>query len=173
MASAEMQNSLLDRRIVLGVTGSIAAYKAALLVRLFRKAGADVQVLMTKDATRFISPLTLGTLSGHEVLTDLFPSDDSPGQPAEDAWTQHVTLGLWGDVYVIAPATAQTIAKLAYGFSDSMLTATALSAECPILVCPAMDRDMYRPSTANWRAAWWDRAGFPNLNPLPIGSYTC
>lgn len=145
MAPPEVQESLLDRRILLGVTGSIAAYKAALLVRRFRKAGAEVQVLMTSDATRFISPLTLGTLSGREVLTDLFPDDASEhGQPGENAWTQHVTLGLWADVFVVAPATAQTIAKLAYGFSDSMLTATALSAECPLLVCPAMDRDMYQ-----------------------------
>ena len=147
MASPEINESLLDRRIVLGVSGSIAAYKSALIVRLLRKAGAEVQVLMTKDATRFISPLTLGTLSGREVLTDLFP-DDATGQAAEEAWTQHVTLGLWGDLFVVAPATAQTIAKLAYGFSDSMLTATALSAECPLLVCPAMDRDMYHhPAT--------------------------
>lgn len=147
MASPEIRESLLDRRVLLGVSGSIAAYKSALLVRLLRKAGAEVQVLMTKDATRFISPLTLGTLSGREVLTDLFPEDAS-GQSAEDAWTKHVTLGLWADVFVVAPATAQTVAKLAYGFSDSMLTATALSADCPLLVCPAMDRDMYRhPAT--------------------------
>lgn len=145
MAPPEVHESLLDRRILLGVTGSIAAYKAALLTRLFRKAGAEVQVLMTNDATRFVSPLTLGTLSGREVLIDLFPDDETGHeQQAEEAWTQHVTLGLWADVFVVAPATAQTIAKLAYGFSDSMLTATALSAECPLLVCPAMDRDMYR-----------------------------
>lgn len=147
MASPEIRESLLDRRILLGVSGSIAAYKSALIVRLMRQAGAEVQVLMTEDATRFISPLTLGTLSGREVLTDLFPGDAS-GQAAEDAWTKHVTLGLWADVFIVAPATAQTVAKLAYGFSDSMLTATALSAECPLLVCPAMDRDMYRhPAT--------------------------
>lgn len=147
MASPEINESLLDRRIVLGVSGSIAAYKSALIVRLLRKAGAEVQVLMTKDATRFISPLTLGTLSGREVLTDLFP-EDATGQAAEEAWTKHVTLGLWADLFVVAPATAQTIAKLAYGFSDSMLTSTALSAECPLLVCPAMDRDMYHhPAT--------------------------
>jgi phosphopantothenoylcysteine decarboxylase/phosphopantothenate--cysteine ligase len=147
MASPKISESLLDRRIVLGVSGSIAAYKSALIVRLLRKAGAEVQVLMTKDATRFIPPLTLGTLSGREVLTDLFP-EDATGQAAEEAWTKHVTLGLWADLFVVAPATAQTIAKLAYGFSDSMLTATALSAECPLLVCPAMDRDMYHhPAT--------------------------
>lgn len=129
---------LTDRRILLGVTGSIAAYKAALLIRLLRKAGAEVRVIMTSDAQRFVSDLTLGTLSEHEVLTDIFPENE------EGSWTKHVTLGEWADLFVVAPATAQTIAKLAHGFCDSMLTATALSARCPLLVCPAMDREMYR-----------------------------
>ena len=133
---------LSDRRLLLGVTGSIAAYKAAPLVRLIRKAGAEVQVLMTPDAERFIPALTLGTLSEREVLTEIFPENE------DGSWTKHVTLGLWADLFVVAPATAQTIAKLAHGFSDTMLTATALSARCPLLVCPAMDRDMYRhPAT--------------------------
>jgi phosphopantothenoylcysteine decarboxylase/phosphopantothenate--cysteine ligase len=136
--------SLDGRRLLLGVTGSIAAYKAAPLVRRLAKAGAEVQVLMTEDAERFISALTLGTLSGREVLTSIFPEGGDP----DEQWTKHVTLGLWADLFVVAPATAQTIAKLAGGFSDSMLTATALSARCPMLVCPAMDRDMYRhPAT--------------------------
>ncbi len=123
---------------MLGVTGSIAAYKAAPLVRHLKKAGAEVQVLMTPDAERFVTPLTLGTLSEKEVLTEIFPENE------EGSWTKHVTLGQWGDLFVVAPATAQTVAKLAHGFCDSMLTATALSARCPLLVCPAMDRDMYR-----------------------------
>jgi phosphopantothenoylcysteine decarboxylase/phosphopantothenate--cysteine ligase len=126
------------RHLLLGVTGSIAAYKAAPLVRLFKKAGAEVRVLMTPDAKRFIPSLTLGTLSEHEVLTEIFPENE------EGSWTKHVTLGQWADLFVVAPATAQTIAKLANGFCDTMLTATALSARCPLLVCPAMDRDMYR-----------------------------
>ena len=129
---------LSGRRVVLGVTGSIAAYKAALLTRLLKKAGAEVQVLMTPDAERFVTPLTLGTLSEGEVLTEIFPENE------EGSWTKHVTLGKWADLFVVAPATAQTVAKLAHGFCDSMLTATALSARCPLLVCPAMDRDMYR-----------------------------
>jgi len=129
---------LSGRHVVLGVTGSIAAYKSALLVRLLKKAGAEVQVLMTPDAERFISPLTLGTLSEKEVLTEIFPENE------DGSWTKHVTLGQWADLFLVAPATAQTIAKLANGFCDSMLTATALSARCPLLVCPAMDRDMYR-----------------------------
>ena len=133
---------LTGKKLLLGVSGSIAAYKAAELVRLLKKAGAEVQVLMTGDAARFIPPLTLGTLSERDVLTEIFP------EHAEGSWTQHVTLGLWADLFVIAPATAQTLAKLTHGFSDSMLTATALSARCPLLVCPAMDHDMYRhPAT--------------------------
>ena len=127
---------LKGRFLLLGVCGSIAAYKAAALVRLCTLAGADVQVLMTPAATRFVAPLTFGTLSGREPLIEVFPGD------TPETWTQHVSLGISADLFVIAPATAQTLAKLAHGFSDSMLTATALSARCPILVCPAMDHDM-------------------------------
>ena len=129
--------ALAGRKILLGVTGGIAAYKSALLVRLLKRSGAEVQVLMTPDAERFISSLTLGTLSEREVLTDIFPEN------AAGSWTKHITLGLWADLFVVAPATAQTIAKLAHGFSDTMLTVTALAARCPLLVCPAMDHDMY------------------------------
>lgn len=139
--SAPSPPDLTGRRLLLGVTGSIAAYKAAPLVRLFVTAGAEVRVLMTPDAERFVSPLTLGTLSEHEVLSEIFPEN------ADGSWTKHVTLGEWADLFVVAPATAQTIAKLAHGFCDSMLTATALSARCPLLVCPAMDREMYRHRT--------------------------
>ncbi len=134
--------ALTGKHILLGVTGSIAAYKAALLVRLLRKEGAEVQVLMTPDAARFISPLTLATLSGRSVEIGLFDRE------READWTHHVHLGLWADLLVVAPATAQTLAKLAHGFCDSMLTATVLSARCPVLVCPAMDHDMYvHPAT--------------------------
>lgn len=130
------------KNILLGITGSIAAYKAATLIRLLKKADADVQTLMTQDAARFIPPLTLSTLSGKETLIDIFPEGDS------GVWTKHISLGLWGNVFVIAPATAQTIAKLAHGFCDSMLTAVALAARCPIMVFPAMDHDMYvHPAT--------------------------
>ena len=132
---------LSGRHLLLGVTGSIAAYKAAPLVRRLTEAGATVRVLMTPNAERFVSPLTLGTLSEGEVLTEIFPENE------EGSWTKHVTLGEWADLFVVAPATAQTIAKLAHGFCDTMLTATALSARCPLLVCPAMDREMYRHPT--------------------------
>ncbi|MEM8600511.1 MAG: bifunctional phosphopantothenoylcysteine decarboxylase/phosphopantothenate--cysteine ligase CoaBC [Bacteroidota bacterium] len=133
---------LANKRLLLGVTGSIAAYKAAELVRAFKKAGAEVQVLMTRDAARFITPLTLGTLSEREVLVEIFPEN------ATGSWTKHVHLGLWADLFVVAPATATTLSKLAHGVCDSMLTATALSARCPLLVCPAMDHDMWlHPAT--------------------------
>ena len=132
---------LSGRHVLLGVTGSIAAYKAAPLVRRLTAAGAEVRVLMTPSAERFVSRLTLGTLSEGEVLTEIFPENE------EGSWTKHVTLGEWADLFVVAPATAQTIAKLAHGFCDTMLTATALSARCPLLVCPAMDREMYRHRT--------------------------
>jgi phosphopantothenoylcysteine decarboxylase / phosphopantothenate---cysteine ligase len=139
---------LASRRIALGVTGSIAAYKAAELVRLLKKAGAEVQVLMTPDAARFITPLTLATLSEREVLVEIFP------EHAEGSWTQHVHLGLWADVLVVAPATATTLAKLAQGVCDSMLTAVALSRRCPMIVCPAMDHDMWaHPATRRNLAA--------------------
>lgn len=135
-------SALAGRKLILGVTGGIAAYKAAELLRLFKKAGAEVQVLMTPDAARFITPLTLGTLSEREVLVEVFP------EQVAGTWTKHVALGLWADLAVIAPATAQTIAKLAHGFCDSMLTATVLALRCPLLVCPAMDHDMYlHPAT--------------------------
>lgn len=137
-----MPATLNGRNLLLGVTGSIAAYKAAELVRLCKKAGAEVQVLMTPDAARFIPPLTLGTLSEREVLVEIFPENE------EGSWTKHVNLGLWADLFVVAPATAQTLAKLAYGFCDTMLTATALASRCPLLVAPAMDHDMYlHPAT--------------------------
>ena len=138
-----MTDPRLDgKKLILGVTGSIAAYKAAELVRLLVRAGAEVQPMMTADATRFIAPLTLGTLAKRQVLIQVFPENQ------DGSWTKHVDLGLWADGLVIAPATANTLAKLANGFCDSMLTATVLSARCAVLVCPAMDHDMWtHPAT--------------------------
>jgi len=129
--------SMAGRRILLGVTGGIAAYKSAELVRLFKKAGAEVRVVMTPDAARFVTPLTLGALSENEVLTEIFPENEA------GSWTKHVALGLWADLFLVAPLTAQTLAKLVAGACDSMLTAVALTARCPTMVCPAMDHDMY------------------------------
>ncbi|RMF01263.1 MAG: bifunctional phosphopantothenoylcysteine decarboxylase/phosphopantothenate--cysteine ligase CoaBC [Bacteroidetes bacterium] len=130
---------LAGKKIILGITGSIAAYKAAHLTRLLIKAGAEVQVLMTPSATDFISPLSLATLSKRKVFTEV-----SSGA----AWNQHVDLGLWADALVVAPATANTLAKLANGLCDNILSAVYLSARCPVFLAPAMDVDMWHhPST--------------------------
>lgn len=126
-------------KIILGISGSIAAYKSAILTRLLVKKGDDVQVLMTSAATSFISPLTLSTLSKHPVYTDVH---------AESSWNNHVDLGLWADALIIAPATANTLAKLANGLCDNILSAVYLSARCPVFVAPAMDVDMWHhPAT--------------------------
>ena len=131
--------NLSGRRIIVGVSGSIAAYKAVLLVRLLVKAGAEVRVLMTPSATEFVNTLTFSTLSKHQVLTSVI---------SEEGWNNHVELGLWADAYVIAPATANTLAKLANGICDTVLAAVYLSARCPVMFAPAMDVDMWHhPST--------------------------
>lgn len=126
-------------RIILGISGSIAAYKSAALTRLLVKRGAAVQVLMTEAATGFISPLTLSTLSKRPVFT---------GVHSAEGWNNHVELGLWADALVIAPASANTLAKMAQGMCDNILSAVYLSARCPVFVAPAMDVDMWRhPAT--------------------------
>src|ERR1700712_4772667 len=127
--------------VVLGICGSIAAYKSASLIRLLVKAGANVQVVMTPDATSFITPLTLSTLSKKPVLVDYFI-------PETGEWNNHVELGLWADVFLIAPTSANTLAKMANGHSDNLLTAVYLSAKCPVYFAPAMDLDMWKhPAT--------------------------
>lgn len=132
---------LKGKKIILGVTGSIAAYKAALLVRLLKKEGAEVKVIMTSLAKEFITPLTLATLSGNPILVDFF-------NPENGDWNSHVDLGIWADAYIIAPASANTIGKMANGVADNLLLTTYLSAKCPVFVAPAMDLDMYaHPST--------------------------
>jgi phosphopantothenoylcysteine decarboxylase / phosphopantothenate---cysteine ligase len=132
---------LNGKKIIVGVTGSIAAYKSALLVRLLVKAGAEVQVIMTRAATEFITPLTLATLSKRPALSAYVQND-------EGEWNNHVALGLWADLIVVAPATANTLAKCANGLCDDLLTAVYLSARCPVYFAPAMDLDMFRhPST--------------------------
>ena len=132
---------LRGKRIVVGVSGSIAAYKSALLVRLLVKAGAEVQVIMTESAKTFITPLTLATLSKRPALSDFVAN-------ADGVWNNHVELGLWADALVIAPASARTLARCALAMCDDLLSATYLSAKCPIFMAPAMDLDMYRhPAT--------------------------
>ena len=130
---------LQGKKILLGITGSIAAYKAIYLVRLLVKAGAEVKVIVTPSAKDFVSTLTLSTLSRNPVLVDLFD---------EQSWSNHVMLGRWADVMVIAPLSCNTLAKMANGQCDNLLLATYLSATCPVVVAPAMDEDMWHhPST--------------------------
>ncbi|MBQ6584902.1 MAG: bifunctional phosphopantothenoylcysteine decarboxylase/phosphopantothenate--cysteine ligase CoaBC [Alistipes sp.] len=127
---------LKGKHILLGVTGSIAAYKAAMLCRLLRNAGAEVQVVMTATAKQFITPLTMATLSKNPILVEFF-------NPENGEWNSHISLGEWADCYVIAPATANTIAKMATGVADNLLLTTYLSARCKTIVAPAMDCDMF------------------------------
>ena len=132
--------SLSGKKIILGVTGSIAAYKSAILIRLLIKAGAEVRVIMTASAVDFITPLTLSVLSKNPVVSHL--------QNDAGTWNNHVEFGLWADLMVIAPASANTLAKMANGQCDNMLLATYLSAKCPVFFAPAMDLDMWaHPST--------------------------
>ncbi|MBK9632401.1 MAG: bifunctional phosphopantothenoylcysteine decarboxylase/phosphopantothenate--cysteine ligase CoaBC [Saprospiraceae bacterium] len=131
--------TLSGKKIILGVCGSIAAYKSLLLLRLLVKAGAEVEVIMTESATDFVGPLSFSTLSGKPVKTQIHSDAD---------WQNHVHLGMWADLMVVVPATAQTIAKMAHGFVDNLLTAVFLSAKCPIMFAPAMDLDMWQnPAT--------------------------
>ena len=129
------------KKIILGITGSIAAYKAAVLIRLLIMKGAEVQVVITPSGKEFITPLTLATLSHHPVISDFFSNRDG-------SWNSHVDLGLWADAMLIAPATATTIGKMAHGIADNMLVTTYLSCKAPVFIAPAMDLDMYaHPST--------------------------
>ena len=133
--------SLQGRHILLGITGSIAAYKAAVLCRLLKTAGAEVRVVMTPLAKQFITPLTMATLAKNPILVEFF-------DPENGAWNSHVSLGEWADCYLIAPATANTLAKMATGVADNLLLTTYLSARCPVVVAPAMDLDMFaHPAT--------------------------
>ncbi len=132
---------LKGKHIILGITGSIAAYKAAYLIRALVKKGAEVQVVITSAGKEFITPLTLATLSSHPVISEFFSNRDG-------TWNSHVDLGLWADAMLIAPATASTIGKMANGIADNMLVTTYLSCKAPVFVAPAMDLDMFaHPST--------------------------
>ncbi|MDZ7771987.1 MAG: flavoprotein [Balneolaceae bacterium] len=171
---------LSGRRIILGVTGGIAAYKAAFLLRALQQEGAEVRVTMTRAATRFVGAETFATLSGSPVGVDIFPDDSDP-----DSWTRHIAWGEWADLFLIAPCTANTMAKIAGGQADNMLASTLLAARCPVLLCPTMDGEMYRapatrrnlqtlrttatifcsPKAATWPADW--REGVACRKPTP------
>lgn len=136
-----MSSSLLGKHIVLGITGSIAAYKACTLIRLLIKSGAEVQVVITPAGKEFITPVTLSALTSKPVISEFFSQRDG-------SWHSHVDLGLWADAMVIAPATAATIGKMAHGIADNMLITTYLSMKAPVFIAPAMDLDMFaHPST--------------------------
>ncbi len=153
---------LSGKNILLGVTGGIAAYKTTYLVRHFIKAGAHVKVIMTPASRDFVTPLTLSTLSKNPVLSSFTNDEDE-----NDLWNNHVDLGLWADLFVIAPATANTMSKMASGNSDNFLLATYLSAKCPVYFAPAMDLDMYKhPST---KASFNTLTSFGNTI-IPAGS---
>ena len=128
---------LTGKRILLGVGGGIAAYKSAYLTRLLVKAGADVQIIMTPEAKAFVGPLTFSVLSKHPVASDFFHENDG-------TWNNHVALGMWGDLFLLAPCTANTLAKMSHGICDNLLMAVYLSARCPVMIAPAMDEDMWK-----------------------------
>ncbi|MCB0794939.1 MAG: bifunctional phosphopantothenoylcysteine decarboxylase/phosphopantothenate--cysteine ligase CoaBC [Flavobacteriales bacterium] len=148
------------RRVLLGVTGGIAAYKAAFLVRELVQAGADVRVVMTRSARDFVTPLTLATLSKNPVLTELV--DRISGEPR---WNDHVALAEWADIMLVAPATANTLAKMAQGLCDELLLACYLSARCPVFVAPAMDLEMYRDAATQFNIARLKEHGVNIIGP--------
>ena len=150
--------TLRGKHIIVGITGSIAAYKAAMLVRLLVKEGAEVKVLMTQLAKKFITPLTMSTLSRNPVLVDFF-------DPENGAWNSHVDLGLWADALLIAPATANTIAKMATGTADNLLLTTFLSARCPIFAAPAMDVDMFQHAATTQNLQTLQKRGVHIIEP--------
>ncbi len=150
---------LNGKNVLLCVTGSIAAYKSSFIIRLLKKSGADVKVIMTESAKDFITPLTLGTLSKNPVLTDFIKDLD------KGVWNNHVELGIWADILLVAPATANTIAKMAKGEADSFLLATYLSARCPVFIAPAMDLDMYMHASTKENLELLVKRGNKVVNP--------
>ena len=155
----------MKRKILLGVTGSIAAYKAAELVRLFVKAGDEVQVVMTEAATKFVSPLTFQTLSRNPVFVDAF------APPAE--WKpEHVSLAAWADVALVAPATANTLAKMRFGLADNLLTETLLATRAPVVVAPAMNAGMWAAAATQENLAALKARGVTVVGPAD-GELAC
>jgi phosphopantothenoylcysteine decarboxylase / phosphopantothenate---cysteine ligase len=154
---------LKGKHIILGVTGGIAAYKSAWLIRELVKSGSEVQVVMTPAATQFITPLTLSTLSSRQAVVGMFPP--SPDQ-STDQWTKHIDLALWADVMLIAPATANTIAKIVHGLADDFLTTLVLALRSPLIVAPAMDVDMYLNDTTQKNIDLLKQSGCFVIDPV-------
>lgn len=149
---------LKGKHILLGITGSIAAYKAAILVRLLVKEGAEVKIVMTKMAKEFISPLTMATLSRNPILVDFY-------NPENGDWNSHVSLGLWADLYLIAPASANTLAKMATGVADNLLLTSYLSSRCPVAIAPAMDLDMFLHAATRYNLELLNKRGVLIIEP--------
>lgn len=149
---------LKGKHILLGITGSIAAYKAAILVRLLVKEGAEVKIVMTKMAKEFISPLTMATLSRNPILVDFY-------NPENGDWNSHVSLGLWADLYLIAPASANTLAKMATGVADNLLLTSYLSSRCPVAIAPAMDLDMFLHPATQYNLELLNKRGVLIIEP--------
>jgi len=149
---------LKGKHILLGITGSIAAYKAAILVRLLVKEGAEVKIVMTKMAKEFISPLTMATLSRNPILVDFY-------NPENGDWNSHVSLGLWADLYLIAPASANTLAKMATGVADNLLLTSYLSSRCPVAIAPAMDLDMFLHPATRYNLELLNKRGVLIIEP--------
>lgn len=152
------QSRLSNKKILIGITGSIAAYKAAMLVRLLVSEGAQVRVLMSEAAKDFITPLTMATLSRNPVFIEGF-------DPSNGSWNSHISLGEWADYYLIAPATANTIAKMRGGIADNLLLCTYLSVRCPVAIAPAMDLDMYAHSTTQQNIEYLRGIGVRVIEP--------
>ncbi|MFA5419238.1 MAG: bifunctional phosphopantothenoylcysteine decarboxylase/phosphopantothenate--cysteine ligase CoaBC, partial [Bacteroidales bacterium] len=149
---------LKGKKILIGITGSIAAYKVPFIIRLLKKAGAEVQVIMTPMACDFVTPLTLSTLTERPVLVNFFDKGDG-------SWHSHVDLGLWADVYLLAPVSANTMAKMVAGIADNLLLTTVLSARCPLFFAPAMDLDMYQHPTTQDNIKRLQEYGYELIEP--------
>lgn len=158
---------LQGKKILVGITGGIAAYKICNLVRLFIKAGAEVKVIMTPAATKFVSPLTLSVLSQNEVVINMFPESFNPeNTETVNAKTWHINYGMWPDIFIIAPSTANTIAKIVCGISDNFLLSTVLAARCPVVLAPTMDEDMYNNKITKNNLKKIRESGFDIINPV-------
>lgn len=156
---------LAGKKILVGITGGIAAYKICELVRLLRKEDADVRVIMTPSAIKFVSPLTLSVLSGNEVMINMFPEEKDYASGNILLSTQHIYTGRWADIVIIAPASANTIAKISYGFADNLLTSTLLASRCPVIIAPSMDEDMYLNEMTQSNILKLKQTGYHILEP--------
>jgi phosphopantothenoylcysteine decarboxylase / phosphopantothenate---cysteine ligase len=157
---------LKGKKIIVGVSGGIAAYKICGLVRLYKKAGAEVRVLMTPSAVQFVSPLTLSVLSQNPVIVKMFPEGNISDAETVNAGTWHISNGMWADIFVLAPATANTIAKINAGISDNFLLSSVLAARCPVIAVPTMDEDMYKNKITQRNIDSLRKLGFKILDPV-------